>query len=65
MLEQQNQISEALANAAREKATIMGGGYGAARNASSRFTNDIASRESQIDQLLSKVLRLTQLKMFR
>lgn len=54
VLEQQNQISEALANAAREKATIMGGGYGAARNASSRFTNDIASRESQIDQLLSQ-----------
>ncbi len=52
VLEQQNQISEALANAAREKASIMGGGYGAARNASQQYTNDIASRETAIDNLL-------------
>lgn len=54
VLEQQNQISEALANAAREKASIMGGGYGAARNASQQYTNDIASRETAIDRLLSQ-----------
>ena len=52
ILEQQNKISEALANAAREKASIMGGGYGAARNASQQYTNDIASRETAIDNLL-------------
>lgn len=52
VLEQQNKISEALANAAREKASIMGGGYGAARNASQQYTNDIASRETAIDNLL-------------
>lgn len=54
VMEQQNQISEALANAARERATVLGGGYSAARNASSQYTNDIATRESAIDQLLSQ-----------
>jgi hypothetical protein len=54
VLEQKNQISEALANAAREKAAILGGGYSAARSASAPYTNDIASRESQIDSLFSK-----------
>lgn len=54
VLEQQNQISEALANAAREKASLLGGGYSAARSASAPYTRDIASRESAIDNLFNQ-----------
>lgn len=54
VLQQKNQISSQLADAAREKALLLGGGYDGARAASAGYVDDIRSRESALDKLFSQ-----------
>jgi len=54
ILEQQNSIDAGLADASRQRAVAMGGGYNEARAASRPFQDGISARESQLDQLFSR-----------
>ena len=54
ILEQQNSIDTGLADASRQRAVAMGGGYNEARAASRPFQDGISARESQLDQLFSR-----------
>jgi len=54
VLEGKNQISTQLADAAREKQALLGGGYDQARQASQGYVDDIQRRESALDNLFNQ-----------
>lgn len=54
ILEQENQVDTSLADAARQRAGLLGGGYNAAKLASAGYETGINNRNSQIDSLFSQ-----------
>lgn len=54
VLEQEQGINETLADIARQRALLQGGGYSQVQSAQAPFTNAIDSRQSQIDALFGQ-----------
>jgi len=54
IMEQQNQVDTSLADASRQRAGLLGGGYNAAKLASAGYESGINNRNTQIDSLFNQ-----------